>query len=124
MIDKNFVYAVIGASNDHAKYGYKVFKNLLDAGFKVIPINPHETQVDGEKVYSSLTEAIENYFLKIDVVVTVVPPKVTAKIVDEVLDLEIERIWMQPGSEDADSIQIAEELGVEVVSGACIMVKN
>lgn len=45
MIDKNFIYAVVGASNNEEKYGYKVFKDLLDAGYKVLPINPSEKEI-------------------------------------------------------------------------------
>jgi predicted CoA-binding protein len=42
MINKNFLYAVVGTSNNKEKYGYKVFKDLLNAGYKVLPINPNE----------------------------------------------------------------------------------
>ena len=122
MLDKNYVYAVVGASNDHVKYGYKVFKDLLDAGYNVVPINPTEKELEGKTVYPTLTEAME--ISPIGVVVTVVPPKVTSKIMDEVLDLGIRFVWMQPGSEDEESIQIAEESGIEVVSGSCIMIEK
>jgi hypothetical protein len=45
MINKKFLYAVIGTSNNQEKYGFKVFKDLLDGGYKVIPINPSEKEV-------------------------------------------------------------------------------
>ena len=122
MLDKNYVYAVVGASNDHTKYGYKVYKDLLDAGYTVVPINPSEKEIEGQTVYPTLTEAME--VNSISVVVTVVPPKITSKIMDEVLDLGIRFVWMQPGSEDEESIQIAEESGIEVVSGSCIMIEK
>ena len=68
MINKNFLYAVVGASNNEEKYGHKVFKDLLDAGYKVVPINPSEQEILGEKVYPTLSEVRKN----IDVVINCV----------------------------------------------------
>ncbi|MBU0625937.1 CoA-binding protein [Patescibacteria group bacterium] len=80
MIDKNFMYAVVGASNHEGKYGYKVFKDLLDGGYKVIPIHPSETEILGEHTYPTLSD----YEGSIDVVIFVVPPEVTEMILSEI----------------------------------------
>lgn len=92
MINKDFLYAVVGASNNKEKYGYKVFKDLLDGGYKVIPINPNEKEILKTDVYPTLS-ATEK---KIDVVIFVTPPVVTEKILEEVKQLKIQNIWMQP----------------------------
>ncbi len=122
MIDKTLSYAVVGASNNHEKYGYKVFKDLLEAGYSVIPINPNEESIDGVKVFPTLREALATK--PIDVVITVVPPSITEKIVDEVLDVGIKNVWMQPGSENWTAVKKAESRGVHVVAGSCIMVER
>jgi hypothetical protein len=83
MINKDFLYAIIGASNNEEKYGYKVFKDLLKGGYKVIPINPNEKEILGNKVYSTLSVTKK----KIDVVIFVTPPTVTEKVLEEVKSL-------------------------------------
>ncbi len=92
MINKNFLYAVVGASNNEEKYGYKVFKDLLDGKYKVIPINPNEKEILGNKVYPTLSATKQ----KIDVVIFVTPPTVTEKVLEEVNALNIKNVWMQP----------------------------
>ncbi|MCA9377142.1 CoA-binding protein [Candidatus Nomurabacteria bacterium] len=120
MISKKLTYAIVGASNDVSKYGYKVLKNLKDSGFHVIPVNLKEDKILDLPVSHSLSE-IEP---KPDVVVTVVPPTVTMDIVKQVVDLGIGSVWMQPGSESDEAIAYCEENGVSVISGACIMSAN
>jgi predicted CoA-binding protein len=123
-INKKFSYAVIGASNNEEKYGYKVFKDLLESGYKVIPINPYETLIDEVTVYSSLT----NYYLetkkKIDVVITVVPPKITESIIEESKKLGINKVWMQPGSESVEAIDLCIKNNIDFISGSCIMIEK
>lgn len=92
MINKDFLYVVVGASNNEEKYGYKVFKDLLDAGYKVLPINPNEQEILGEKVYPTLSTVKE----QIDVVIFVTPPAVTEKVLEEVKVLGIKNVWIQP----------------------------
>lgn len=94
--NKKFVYAVVGATNNEDKYGFKIVKILKDNGFKVIPINPHEKEIYGLEVFKSLSDVKE----KIDVVDFVVPPKITLKVLEEVLDLGIRKVWFQPKSFD------------------------
>lgn len=120
MIDKNYNYAIVGASNNKDKYGFKVLSDLLEAGFRVVPINPKETEILGRKTYPSLSECRE----KIDVVVFVVPPKITEKVLEEVLKLEIKNVWMQPGSESEEAIKICEKNNINLIQNACIMLSK
>jgi uncharacterized protein len=92
MINKDFIYAVVGASNNEEKYGYKVFKDLLEGGYKVIPINPNEKEILETQVYPTLSATKQ----KIDVVIFVTPPVVTEKVLEEVNTLAIKNVWMQP----------------------------
>ena len=118
--NKNFVYAVVGASNNKAKYGFQVLKDLKDAGFKVIPINPHESKILDLKCYSSLSAVPK----KINVVITVVKPSVTEKIVEECSKLSIDKIWMQPGSESKAAIDFCKSHNINFVYNTCIMVER
>ncbi len=119
-INKRFVYAVVGASKNKEKYGFKVLKDLKDAGYNVIPVNPHENSILGLKVYHSISDIQK----KVDVVVTVVKPEVTEVIVKECKKLGIRRVWMQPGSESRSAIDYCKKNGIDVVFNTCIMVNR
>ncbi len=112
--------AVVGASVDPEKYGHRIFKDLLQNGYDPIPVNPKGGMLLGIPVYTRLSEIPD----KISLVITVVPPKVTEQIVDEIQALAIPKIWMQPGSESLAAIQKAKEYGIEVTSHACFMRKH
>jgi uncharacterized protein len=111
------VWAVVGASNNAAKYGNRIFLALRRAGYTVYPVNPNVDEVAGDRSYPSLTSLPRLP----DVVDTVVPPAVTERIVAEAAGLGIKRIWMQPGSESSEAIRAAEEAGMTVIHGACAM---
>jgi hypothetical protein len=119
MISKKEIYAIIGASKNPEKYGYKVLINLKESGFKVTPVNPKEEEIQGLKVYERLAD-IE----KVDVVVFVVPPSITEKVLEEVKELGIRSVWMQPGSESEQAIKFCEENNINCVHHACIMMNH
>jgi len=112
--------AVVGVSKNEKKYGFKIFRDLLKAGFKVKGIHPKITEVLGQRIYPNL-KSLE---AKPDLVITVVPPEVTEKIVEDCKDLDIKEIWMQPGSESEDAIKKARDYGIKVIYNACFMVDN
>jgi len=114
------VWAVVGASTDPDKFGHKVFCNLRQAGYTVYGVNANGGTLEGQRLYRSLDELPE----KPAVVDTVVPSKVTEKIVQDCARLGITRVWMQPGSDSTDAIQFCEEHGIQVVHHACAMVRR
>jgi len=116
-INKNFIYAIIGATNNKAKYGYKVFKDLIDKGFQVIPINPNYKEVAGIDCYPDLISLNE----RPDVVVLMVSEENAQKIIQDCLDLELDRIWFQPGSEFESAVTQAQEAGFDIMVDKCIM---
>jgi len=117
---KENVFAVVGVSRDKKKYGYKVYKNLKEAGYKVYPINPNAKEIDGEKCYPSLSHLPE----KPDVVNLVVQPRVTEQIVKECKKLGIRKVWMQPGSESKKAVNFCLENNIEVVYNICVMLER
>ena len=120
IINEKFTYAVVGASNDEEKYGFKVLKDLSDAQYKVIPINPKEDEIYNLKAYASLSAVVD----KIDVLVCVVPPKITYDIVKEAYNLGIDKIWMQPGSESDSAIEFCDKNNMQCIHHMCIMVRR
>lgn len=116
-LNKKNVFAVVGASRDPQKYGYRVYKDLKSAGYKVYPVNPNAEEVLGDKCYPSL----ENLPAKPNVVV---PPKVTEEVVKTCEKLGITKVWMQPGSESEKAIKFCEENDIEVVHNVCVMIER
>ena len=112
-------FAVVGASRDTEKYGYKVYRTLKDAGYVVYPVNPNAETIDGDEVYPLLDNCPE----RPDCAVTVVPPDVTFDIVRRCGHLRIPYVWMQPGSESESAIIEMNANGIQgVYGGPCIMV--
>ena len=120
MIDEKNFYTVIGASNNKGKYGYKVFKDLLDAGYKVTPVNPTEKEILWKKVFSTLSEIEGN----IDVAIFVTQPTITEKILEEVKKLWIKKVWLQPGSQSDIAIAFCKNNTIECIHDACIMIQR
>lgn len=119
-LNKNNVFAVVGASRNPEKYGHQVYKDLRDAGYLVYPVNPNISKVLGDRCYPSLKDLPE----KPDVVDIVVPPRITEQKVKECKELGIKKVWMQPGSESEESIKFCKENGIDVLHGVCVMVKR
>ncbi len=117
---KDKVIAVIGVSKDESKYGFKVFKDIMSKNLRVYGVNPNADFVLNRKIYKKISEIPE----KVDIVITVVPPKITEKIVDECKSLSIKEIWMQPGSESEEAIKKAENFGMNVTYNMCIMLET
>jgi len=111
-------WAVVGVSADQAKFGYRVFKNLLEAGYRVYGVNPNVRQVDGQTIYPTLADLP----VRPEVVDLVVPPKVSQQIVQECARLGLTRVWLQPGAESEAVVRFCHEHGIAVVYGACAMV--
>ncbi|MGP3667853.1 MAG: CoA-binding protein [Candidatus Bathyarchaeota archaeon] len=119
-LDKRNVFAVVGASRDARKYGYKVYEDLKSAGYKVYPVNPNVKEILDDKCYPSLEELP----VKPDVVNVVVPPEVTENLVKTCKKLGITKVWIQPGSESEKAIKFCKENGIDVIYGVCVMVER
>ena len=108
--------AIIGASNDAKKYGHAAVLAFLDAGWDVFPVNPNETEVSGRTAYKSVADVPQ----KVDWISLYVPPPVGIKLLPEFQLIRAEKIWLNPGSENADLLSTARELGLPVTTGCSI----
>ena len=112
--------AVVGVSQKPEKFGFKIFSDLVRGGFDVEGIHPAGGEVAGRKIHRNLKELKDPP----DLVITVVSPQVTERIVDECIELGIREIWMQPGSESEPAIKKAKAQGISVIHNACFMVSH
>jgi predicted CoA-binding protein len=112
-------FAVVGASTDREKYGNKVLRVYQQNKLDVVPINPKADEVEGIKAYPNFASVPG----PIDGVSIVTPPPVTEKVIADALAHGIKNIWMQPGAESAQAIELAEEGGANVIAGGpCVLV--
>ncbi len=113
------VWAVVGATDNPDKFGYKIFKLLKQAGYRVFPVNPGLKTVLGETCYPSVTALP----VKPDAVNFVVPPKVGEPIVGECAALGIKNVWLQPGANEDNVVNTARKAGLNVIAQSCILVE-
>ncbi|MDD5591591.1 MAG: CoA-binding protein [Dehalococcoidales bacterium] len=116
MAQKSF--AVIGATDNTGKYGYKIFQSLKSRGYKVYPINPRLREIEGTRCYSKLACIPA----QVDVVDFVVPPSVTEAVLKECEDLGITRVWLQPGSESEAAIDFCHRRNIKVLYNLCVII--
>ncbi len=117
-IDRRNTIAVVGVSENPKKYGHQLYKKLLSAGYRVYPINPRHDYIGGKRCYPSLSSLPE----KPDVVLTVVPPGITERVVEEAADQGIGMVWMQPGSESEKAVDFCRKHKIKLMYNACFVV--
>jgi predicted CoA-binding protein len=109
--------AVIGASNDRHKYGNKALRAFARQGYTVIPINPHETQVEGYRAYASVLDVPD----AIDMATVYVQPDVGVAVMEQLAKKAIKEVWLNPGADDDDVVERARELGLNAIQACSIM---
>ena len=112
-------WAVVGATDNTEKFGYKIFKALKEAGYRVYPVNPGITEILGDKCYP----ALKDLPVIPEVVNVVVPPKVGEQIMNNCSELGIKNVWLQPGANAASVVAIAKNFGLNVVDQNCVLVE-
>jgi len=109
--------AVVGASSNPDKWGFKVYNTLKRLGFEVYPVNPRHEKINNDTCYHDLKSLPE----KPDVVITVVPPGITEEAVKECREIGIKKVWMQPGSESQKAVDFCKGNGIEVIYNICFV---
>ena len=108
--------AMVGASSNPEKSSHAVMRKLQSAGYKVIPINPRETEVLGERGYPSLSDVAE----RIDIVDVFRRAEDTPSIADEAVTIGARALWLQEGISSEEAAARARAGGLTVVMNKCI----
>ncbi len=108
--------AVIGASPKPERPSHWIYSYLKEQGYHVIPVNPGQKEIDGDKCYPSLTEIPE----AIDLVDIFRDPSAVPAIVDEAIAKKAKIIWMQEGIVHNEAADKARAAGLKVVMNKCI----
>jgi predicted CoA-binding protein len=109
--------AVIGASNDRAKFGNKALRAYRAEGYAVIPINPHEATVEGVRAYASVLDVPD----PIDMATVYVQPDVALRLLDEFERKGIPEIWVNPGAESDALLAEARRRKLNVIAACSIL---
>jgi predicted CoA-binding protein len=111
------VVAVIGASNDRSKFGNRAVRAYLLQGHTVVPINPHEKEVEGIKAYKSVLDVPGT----IDMASFYVPPDVGEQVMNEIAKKGITEVWLNPGAESDRLIRHAQALHIQPIIACSIV---
>ena len=108
--------AIVGASSNAEKASYGIMQKLQSVGYTVIPVNPRETEILGERCYPSLADVP----VHIDIVDVFRRADDTPGIADEAVKIGAKTLWLQTGIASEDAAARAEAGGLTVVMDACI----
>lgn len=111
--------AVVGLSSDPHRASHGVSRFLQRAGYRIIPVNPKETEVLGEKAWPSLSDVPE----PIDCVVIFRRPQFVPEIVEQAIRLGARAVWMQQGISHPEAAARARQAGLLVVEDRCMMIE-
>jgi uncharacterized protein len=112
--------AIVGASASPEKPSHGIMRKMLAAGYRVIPVNPRETEVLGQKAYASLGDIPE----KVDIVDVFRRAEDTPAIADEAAAIGAKAFWLQSGISNVDAAARAKASGLLTVMDACIGVEH
>ncbi|MGH2528514.1 MAG: CoA-binding protein [Actinomycetota bacterium] len=110
--------AVVGISSKPQRDSHQVAKHLQRKGYRIVPVNPKESVVLGEKAYPSLLEVPRK--VRIDVVDVFRKAEDTPPVAEQAVLIGAKVLWLQDNIVSDEARRIAEEGGLTVVMGVCI----
>jgi predicted CoA-binding protein len=117
LLETSHTVAVVGLSSRRTRPSYGVSEYMQGAGYRIIPVNPHETKVLGEKAYPDLDSVPE----PIDIVDIFRRSECVPEIVDAAIRIGAKAVWMQEGVVHEDAADKARAAGLMVVMDRCIL---
>ena len=111
------VIAVVGLSNKRYRPSHGVSEYMQHSGYRIIPVNPNETEVLGEKSYARLEDIPEH----IDIVDIFRRSEFVMPIVESAIRVGASAVWMQEGVIDEEAAKKASDAGLKVVMDRCIL---
>ena len=112
--------AVVGLSNDPSRPSYGIAMALQRHGYRIIPVNPKETQILGETVYATLADIP----VPVDLVNVFRRPQQAPAVVHEAIAIGAKVVWLQSDIISEEAEAIAKAAGLDFVMDRCIMVEH
>lgn len=120
ILDETETIAVVGMSSRPSRAGYYVPAYLQKQGYRIIPVNPYEEEILGEKVYANL-EAVPE---PVDLVLLFRRSEDVPPHVEEAIAAGADAVWMQSGIANEAAAEKARAAGLDVVMNRCMMVEH
>jgi predicted CoA-binding protein len=111
--------AVVGLSSRSGRPSFEVGRYLQEHGYRIVPVNPNETEVFGEPAYASLLDVPDD--VAVDVVDVFRRPEYTPEVARQAVAVGAKVLWLQEGIVSDEAQAIAEAGGLDVIMGICIM---
>ena len=111
---------MVGLSSNLMRPSYEVTECMQRAGYRIIPVNPNEREVLGEKSYARLEDVPE----KVDVVNIFRRTEEVPPVVESAIRIGAPVVWMQLGIENEEAAETARAAGLAVVEDACILIEH
>ena len=109
--------AVVGLSSKRFRPSYGVAEYLQSVGYRIIPVNPNETQVLSERAYARLEDVPE----KVDIVDIFRRSDKVLAVVESAIRVGAKAVWMQEGVIHSGAAELARQAGLLVVMDTCIL---
>ncbi|HEX3435244.1 MAG TPA: CoA-binding protein [Pseudacidobacterium sp.] len=120
ILDNAKTIAVVGLSDKEGRASYGVSRFMQSRGYRIVPVNPQIKSSLGEKAYPTLDAAAKEVG-KIDLVNVFRAPEFVPEIVKDTIRLRIPNLWLQEGVIHDEAAHRAEDAGIKVVMGHCIL---
>ena len=117
LLNSAHTIAVVGLSSNPLRPSNGVSEYMQRAGYRIIPVNPNETEVLGEKSYPTLEDVPE----KVDIVDIFRRSEVVPAIVESAIKIGARAVWMQEDVINDEAAARGREAGLEVVMDRCIL---
>ena len=114
--------AVVGLSSDPSRASFGVARYLQRSGYRIVPVNPKETEVLGEQAYPSLAAIPQE--INIDIVNVFRRPEQTPAVAQEAIIRGAKALWLQSGIANAEALKIAQSAGLDYIEDECIMIRH
>ena len=108
---------ILGASTDRNKFGNKALRAYRQSGYRVFPVNPKESQIEGLPAYRSIADVPE----RPHVVSVYLPPAVLWKVLPEIAAKGCDELWLNPGTDSKEVVAEARRLGLHVIQACSIV---
>ncbi|HEY4978692.1 MAG TPA: CoA-binding protein [Candidatus Acidoferrum sp.] len=112
--------AVVGLSSNPARPSFGVAQYLQSAGYRIIPVNPNETEVLGEKSYGRLEDIPES----VDIVDVFRRAQDVPPIAESAIKIGAKALWLQQGIENSAASEKARTAGLLAIEDACLLVEH
>jgi predicted CoA-binding protein len=109
--------AVVGVSRTDSKFGNATYRELKNRGLQVVPVHSEMKEFDGDQCFEKIQDIkppVEGVFINIS------PPKVI-EVLQDAIKANVNRIWLQQGSESNEAIQFGKDHGLSIASNGCIL---